>query len=140
MTTASEIDGQLTFDFRDGRGPVPAHRHTNPDGGEGGWVSDTAKVSPKAVVGGSAVVDDSRAVLHIATIGTEGLTLYRTEDGYGLRAGCELITIEDALVRPEDPAAVWPELTEEVRDVYTKQWAAALLLCQLRIDEWAAQR
>lgn len=31
-----------TFDFEDGRGPVPAHRHRNPDGSVGGWVSDEA--------------------------------------------------------------------------------------------------
>ena len=31
-----------TFDFQDGNGPVPAHRHINPDGTTGGWVADTA--------------------------------------------------------------------------------------------------
>ena len=30
-----------TFDFEDGNGPVPAHRHSN----GGGWVADTAQVS-----------------------------------------------------------------------------------------------
>ena len=43
-----------TFDF--GNGPVPAHRHTNPDGSLGGWVADTATVSPTAWVSGNAKV------------------------------------------------------------------------------------
>ena len=30
----------ITFDFNDGNGPVPAHKHPN----GGGWVADTAKV------------------------------------------------------------------------------------------------
>ena len=37
-------DDASTFDFRDGQGPVPAHRHTHPDGSEGGWVANTAQV------------------------------------------------------------------------------------------------
>lgn len=45
-----------TFDFEDGNGPVPAHRHTNPDGVIGGWVADTAYVGPLAYVGPDANV------------------------------------------------------------------------------------
>jgi len=30
-----------SHDFKDGKGPVPAHRHINPDGTVGGWVADT---------------------------------------------------------------------------------------------------
>ena len=41
-----------TFDFEDGNGPVPAHRH--PKGG--GWVADTAYVSETAFVGPNAQV------------------------------------------------------------------------------------
>ena len=37
-----------TYDF--GSGPVPAHRHLNPDGKLGGWVADTATVAPTAWV------------------------------------------------------------------------------------------
>ena len=32
------------YDFSDGRGEVPAHKHTNPDGSVGGWVAETASV------------------------------------------------------------------------------------------------
>ena len=35
-----------THDFRDGAGPVPAARHTNPMGDLGGWVAATAYVAP----------------------------------------------------------------------------------------------
>ena len=41
-----------TFDFDDGNGPVPAHRHSNGRG----WVADTATVSPDAYVGPNAWV------------------------------------------------------------------------------------
>ena len=39
-------------DFRDGRGPVPAHQHPN----GGGWVADTARVAASAFVGPGAQV------------------------------------------------------------------------------------
>ena len=39
-----------TFDFVDGNGPVPAHRHQNPDGNKGGWVAETANVAKTAKV------------------------------------------------------------------------------------------
>lgn len=35
-----------TFDFQDGNGPVPAHRHLN----GGGWVANTAYVAETAFV------------------------------------------------------------------------------------------
>lgn len=41
-----------TFDFLDGRGPVPAHQHPN----GGGWVDDKAKVDPTAFVDARARV------------------------------------------------------------------------------------
>ena len=48
-----------TFDFEDGNGPVPAARHKNPNGSEGGWVAATAKVDPTAFVGSNARVYDT---------------------------------------------------------------------------------
>jgi hypothetical protein len=41
-----------TFDFGDGKGPVPAHKHPN----GGGWVADTATVAEAAYVGPGARV------------------------------------------------------------------------------------
>ena len=51
-------------DFRDGAGPVPAHRHVNPDGSVGGWVADGIRFAEKAelwvardaAVGGTVVI------------------------------------------------------------------------------------
>ncbi len=40
------------FDFKDGQGPVPAHKHLN----GGGWVADTATVDETAYVGQYATV------------------------------------------------------------------------------------
>ena len=39
-----------TFDFKDGNGPVRAHKHVN----GGGWVANTANVSETAFVGPNA--------------------------------------------------------------------------------------
>ena len=50
-----------TFDFKDGRGAVPAKRHITPDGSKGGWVATTAQVSGNARVFGDAwVFGDAR--------------------------------------------------------------------------------
>ena len=55
---------EQTHDFRDGKGPVPAHRHTK----GGGWVADTANVYNSAYIGpdarvyGNALVYDSARV------------------------------------------------------------------------------
>ena len=46
------------FDFGDGNGPVPAHRHPN----GGGWVADTAKVYETSYVGPDAQVYDDATV------------------------------------------------------------------------------
>jgi carbonic anhydrase/acetyltransferase-like protein (isoleucine patch superfamily) len=54
------------YDFGDGRGPVPAHRHAN----GGGWVDDTAEVDPTARVQAGAVVGAGAAVMAGSRIGT----------------------------------------------------------------------
>ena len=62
------------FDFRDGLGLVPAHRHRNPGGTIGGWVADSATVTPTATVGydtqvfGSALIEDCAQVLDFAIV------------------------------------------------------------------------
>ena len=55
MKTLEQVKVQ-TFDFRDGNGSVPAHRHTNPDGTVGGWVAETAKVENTAWISGDTQV------------------------------------------------------------------------------------
>jgi len=54
-----------TFDFNDGNGPVPAHKHPN----GGGWVADTAKVDETAYVGRDARVYGDARVYDNAMIG-----------------------------------------------------------------------
>jgi len=49
-----------TFDF--GNGPVPAHRHKNPNGSIGGWVANTATVADTAYIGEDARVFDNAKV------------------------------------------------------------------------------
>jgi hypothetical protein len=50
---------RTTHDFNDGRGHVPAHRHQNPDGSVGGWVSDDSDVSSGSTVGDGSTVSGS---------------------------------------------------------------------------------
>lgn len=45
-----------TFDFDDGNGPVPAHRHNNTSGRLGGWVANSASVHQYAFVNEDARV------------------------------------------------------------------------------------
>lgn len=56
----------ITHDF--GYGPVPAHRHINPDGSEGGWVADTAKVDNTVHVGRNAKIYESAQVFRSSQI------------------------------------------------------------------------
>ena len=55
-----------TFDFKDGKGPVPAHQHSN----GGGWVADTATVADTAYVGPDAQVYDVEGEIHNLTLYT----------------------------------------------------------------------
>ncbi len=57
------MEDETMFDFEDGNGPVPAHRHRN----GGGWVADSATVAPTVsveegalVYGGATVCDTVR--------------------------------------------------------------------------------
>ena len=57
-------DAQETFDFQDGNGPVPAHKHSN----GGGWVADTATVAETAYVGPDARVYGNARVYDVAEV------------------------------------------------------------------------
>jgi hypothetical protein len=65
----------ITFDFGDGNGAVPAHRHRNPDGSLGGWVADTAFVEKTATVGHSALVFGN-AVVNGKSVITDTAKIY----------------------------------------------------------------
>lgn len=60
---------QTTYDFEDGKGPVPAHRHKNPDGSTGGWVANSATVAETAYVGPDALVYGEAKVSNEAKVG-----------------------------------------------------------------------
>jgi UDP-3-O-[3-hydroxymyristoyl] glucosamine N-acyltransferase len=53
-----------TYDFGDGRGPVPAHQHAN----GGGWVAHTATVHSTVYVGPNARISDTARISGSALI------------------------------------------------------------------------
>ena len=117
---------------------VPAHRHINPGGSEGGWVADTATVDRasyverNALVYGNARVYGPRHVLTIGPIGSENqyATLARTETGHTLTIGCWQDGTLDTLkaeVMKRAPQC-WPE------------YKAARALLRLRAAEWDTER
>ena len=59
-----ELSCSNVFDFQDGLGPVPAHRHRN----GAGWVADTASVADSAYVGTNAKVFGTAQVLDRALV------------------------------------------------------------------------
>ncbi len=63
------MDKYSLHDFDDGRGPVPAHQHSN----GGGWVENTATVASTAYVGPHAQVRLFGKVLDRARVEGQGL-------------------------------------------------------------------
>ena len=63
-----------TFDFQDGKGPVPAHQHSH----GGGWVADTATVADAAYVGPDAQVYGNARVFGSALVSGDA----RVSEGY----------------------------------------------------------
>ena len=97
MTMTSTVEYEvLTFDFGYCVGPVPAHRHRNPDGSVGGWCANTARVdasawvSGKAQVFGEARVSGEAQVIQVGPVGSRNamLTVYATKDGPRCTTGC----------------------------------------------------
>ena len=58
----------MQHDFQDGNGFVPAHRHVNADGEQGGWVADTAWVASTAYVHENAQVYENARVYENAQV------------------------------------------------------------------------
>jgi len=79
------MNNETLFDFEDGRGPVPAHRHSN----GGGWVENTAQVEESVFVEDTArvfeyaIVKDEVQVLDFAQVG-EGASIH----GKSVISGC----------------------------------------------------
>lgn len=88
----------LMFDF-DGTGPVPAHRHTNPDGARGGWVAntafvaETAHVAERALVYGQAkILDNTRVTERAKVCGTAALSGHARAQGSSVVSGRALVS------------------------------------------------
>ena len=90
-----------TFDFNDGNGPVPAHKHPN----GGGWVADTAKVDETAYVGRDARVYGDAQVYDNAMIGG-----YAMVYDYAMVGGDTYRADENILRSPVHPAGVRIEI------------------------------
>lgn len=78
---------EILHDFKDGNGPVPAHRHVN----GGGWVADTARVEDTVYIGPNA------RVFGYATVRDEAMI---TEDAEvsGYAVICDLACIKGRAV------------------------------------------
>lgn len=91
-----------TFDFQDGLGPVPAHRHINPDGSEGGWIAETAQVASTCYVGENAQVSGSALVYENAHISSNLQILWGFSGGYNWTA---YQTVSETI--PENTKDIW---------------------------------
>ena len=134
---------------------VPAHRHRNPDGTEGGWVADTATVAAKAHIGryarvqggtiwggtieGGTIVVHTRHITTAGPMGSEGstVTLAHTADGHQIHAGCWTGTL-DEMVANVTSGDRWPDVPE--RAVWRAEFLALAELFRLRIAEWDTER
>ena len=144
---------------------VPAHRHRNPNGTEGGWVADTATVAAKAHIGryarvqggtiwggtieggtiwggtirGGTIVVHSRHITTAGPMGSEGsiVTLAHTADGHQIHAGCWTGTL-DEMVANVTSGDRWPDVPE--RAVWRAEFLALAELFRLRIAEWDTER
>lgn len=100
-----------TYDFNNGKGPVPAHRHSN---GEG-WVADTAKVDASAYVGPFALVFGNAQVC-------SGACVFGKVEVYGDAKICG-----DAMVYGYDNAEEIAELTHKLDALRNEVKAARIL-------------
>lgn len=82
-----------TFNFEDGKGQVPAHKHPN----GGGWVADTAYVDETVYVGRDARVSGYARVYGVKR--SDGYAFCYVPDKDGVMrviAGCRYFTMEEA--------------------------------------------
>lgn len=110
-TNTDTITPAQAFDFCDGKGLVPAHRHVN----GGGWVANTAYVSDSAYVGpnaqvygnarvrgeawvhGSAKIKQSSDYLVIGPIGSREAFMTWTRSDNCVATGCFRGTVDEFL-------------------------------------------
>ena len=58
-----ELENIISYDFEDGKGSVPAHRHTNPDMTKGGIVADSAQLMGDVRIGLGSMVFGNASVV-----------------------------------------------------------------------------
>ena len=102
----AEKTNSAEFDFGDGKGQVPAHKHTN----GGGWVADTASVADSAYVGpdarvfgrarirGEARVDGQSIVSENARVGGQSIVSENARISGAARVGGQSIVGGNAWV------------------------------------------
>ena len=100
-----------TFDFGDGQGPVPAHRHVQ----GGGWVADTARVDPDSFVGARA------RVFGRATVGPK-VALYNKTSVSGSARVSNVVLEEAAKV-------------DRSAQIHGSAWATAIISGQAHIRD-----
>ena len=150
------------FDF--GSSPVPAHRHLNPGGSEGGWVADTAYVAPTAYVGpdaqvygsawvfdlavvygsalvsGSAIIDGVRPYLHwekneLTPECKSGDFWTNSDDCHTIRLGCWRGTVDDLEALIESDK--WPSGGDaEYRATYAPNLRAVVEQVKQALEGW----
>lgn len=64
LNLSNDFEEETLFDFKDGRGLVPAHRHSK----GGGWVEDTAHVDENCFIGSYAQVFGNARVIDKAIV------------------------------------------------------------------------
>ena len=150
-----------TFDF--GAGPVPAHRHRNPDGTEGGWVANTATVPPTVRIGYYAQIGCNARIRNGARIGDYAqigdyaridqrsdlvtidglgafrwpLTAHRTATGYQINAGCWSGSLPEMVANLSDPEAHWPYVSDGERARIVDEYLLVVPLLQAKVNQWA---
>ncbi len=125
---SGENNVNTTYDFGDGRGPVPAHQHTNPDGNLGGWVDDTAKVASGvtillgasigylASIGYRASIGDRASIGYLASIGDRARIGDRASIGYLASIGDRARISREGIVgyTPKLPVPIVPEIDSAI--------------------------
>lgn len=88
------------FNFQDGNGEVPAHKHVN----GGGWVADTATVSDAAYIGGDARVKRGVYTLTLTSICRSDGYTFTLQSDKSVVAGCRDKNKQEALEYWGSPA------------------------------------
>ena len=93
----------ILHDF--GAGPIPARRHTNPDGSEGGWVALTAKIGIDVWISASASLGNGSSLGDGSSLGNNSHLGNYSHLGNGSRLGNGVMLDESP---PYSQCGRWP--------------------------------